>query len=77
MTDKRSTIRITPLVKPALEAMKTDLHAAGMKVGSMDEIACALVWAARALPIEVIKGAVEAYNKADANSSRPSAQPEL
>lgn len=75
MTDKTTTARITPLVRPVLEALKTDLHAAGMKVGSKDEVACALVWAARYLPIEVIKGAVEAYYKAESNAARPSVEP--
>ena len=69
--DKVTTARMTPIVRPILDALKTDLHAAGMKVGSKDDIACALVWAARALPIEVIKGAMEAYAKAEARAASP------
>jgi hypothetical protein len=72
MTEKGTTARITPLVRPVLDALKTDLHASGMKVSSKDEIACAMVWAARFLPIEVVKGAVEAYFKAEAAAATPS-----
>ena len=72
MTEKGTTTRITPLLRPVLDALKSELHAAGMKVSSKDDIACAALWAARFQPIEVVKGMMEAYYKAEgAASTRP------
>lgn len=68
---KATTVRITPLLRPVLDGLARDLHAAGMQIGSKDQIPQALLWSARYLPIEVIKGAVEAYVKAELAASSP------
>lgn len=71
MTEKGTTARVTPLVRPVLDTLKSDLHAIGMKVSAKDDIACALIWAARFAPIEVVKGTMEAYYKAEARGTNP------
>ncbi|HYZ75968.1 MAG TPA: hypothetical protein VE596_01220 [Gaiellaceae bacterium] len=58
---KPTTVRIAAFVRPELDQLRNDLHAAGMPTRSKDDIPNALILAARRSPIEAIKAIVDTY----------------
>jgi hypothetical protein len=59
--EKATTARIPGFVRPELDQLRADLHAAGMKISDKDDIPNALILAARRSPIEAVKAVIGTY----------------
>jgi hypothetical protein len=59
--DKPSTAKIPGFMRPELDALRAELHAAGMKISDKDDIPNALILAARRSPIEAVKAVIDTY----------------
>jgi hypothetical protein len=71
-----TTAKIRGFVRPDLRVLQDDLHAKGMKRPSKDDVASALIYAARRSPVEGIKGLLEAYFAAERDAYPPSDEKE-
>lgn len=66
--DPDTTARIRGFVRQDLVQLQRDLHVVGMKRASKDDIASALIRAARRSPVEAVKAIIETYWQAEASA---------
>jgi hypothetical protein len=63
-TENGKSARIRTFVEADLARLQDDLRATGMQKPSRDDVVSALVFMAARLPVDVVKGVMEAYWKA-------------
>ena len=64
--DKPTTAKIPGFMRPELEQLRAELHAAGMKISDKDDIPNALILAARRSPVEAVAAVIETYWRREA-----------
>ena len=70
--DKPTTAKIPAFMRPELDALRAELHAAGMKISDKDDIPNALILAARRSPIEAVAAVIESYWRREADETQKS-----